>query len=188
MKYLKQAKALYLLTALFFCLTGLLLIVFPTLSMRIFCYIAGGVLIFYGLSKIVGYCAHDPYRLAFQFDLALGIFVILLGVLLLLHPGVVLSFVPLLIGIDIVVDGAFKLQTSVDAKRFGLSGWWIISLFALCSILLGALLIADPFQGGEALTMLMGIALLINGLQHFFNALYTVKSLRHTGRRNKTGL
>ena len=177
MRIVKQAKILYILTALFFCVAGITLLVYPTISAEIFCYITGGVLIFYGITKIIGYFSNDMYHLAFHFALALGIFFTLLGIILVLHPNVILTILPFLIGLHILVDGVFKLQTSIDAKRFGLPKWWLILLGALICILLGGILIFKPFEGAAALMMLMGFSLLADGIQHLFNAFYTVKIL-----------
>ena len=54
----------------------------------------------YGAEKIIGYFSRDMYRLAFQFDLALGIFVAIIGVILLLRPGRVLERVDFIVGND----------------------------------------------------------------------------------------
>ena len=78
----------------------------------------------------------------------------------------------------VLVDGVFKLQTAVDAKRFGLSNWWLILLGSLICAVLGLLLIVDPFGGSNALMIFVGISLLTDGLQNLFNVFYTVKILK----------
>ena len=175
MRFVKQAKVLYILTSLLIFLAGLILMLFPAATAEVLCYIAGGLLIVCGIAKIIGYFSNDPYRLAFQFDLALGVLFAALGIILLLHPGIVMSALPFLMGLYILIDGVFKLQTAVDAKRFGLSKWWLILLGALACILLGVLLIFNPFEAGAAMMMLMGASLMVDGLQHLFNAIYTIR-------------
>lgn len=48
-------------------------------SALFFCRVIGAVSLFYGVSKILGYFSHDLYNLAFQFDLALGVFTLIFG-------------------------------------------------------------------------------------------------------------
>lgn len=175
MKTIRQAKWAYILCSILFCITGTVLIIYPAISARVISYIVGVVSILYGLSKILGYLSEDMYFLAFQFDLALGIFVSIIGIIFLLQPGRIISFLPFLIGLFVIIDGVFKVQTSVDARRFGLREWWLILVGAIICLGFGIFLLCDSIKGGEFLTVVMGIALLINGLQNLFNALYTIK-------------
>lgn len=182
MKYVRAAKNFYIICSVLLCVIGVTLICWPTLSTQVLCTILGIVSLVYGVEKILGYFSRDMYHLAFQFDLALGIFVVLIGLVLLLHPGQVMSLVAFIIGLFMLVEGVFKIQTSVDAQRFGLGRWWLILLGALASIALGMLLLFDPFEGGTALMVFIGISLVIDGLQNLFNAFYTIKVLGETRR------
>ena len=141
--------------------------------------IIGVISLVYGMSKMLGYFSRDLYNLAFQFDLALGLFTIIFGFILLLRSAKVVTFMPVIIGVFVLVDGVFKLQTAVDANRFGLSSWWLILLGSLMCAVLGLLLIVDPFGGSNVLMTFVGISLTIDGLQNLFNAFYTVKIMEH---------
>lgn len=182
----KKAKWCYIICSVLFCVLGLCLIVFPTISALTLCYFIGGLSVAYGVTKIFGYFSHDLYNLAFQFDLALGIFVTILGMIFLVHPEGLIAIFPILIGIFVMIDGVFKLQTSFDAKRFGLKEWWLILLGAILSIVLSALLVFDPFAGSDVLMIMIGISLLADGLQNLFNAIYTVKILKRENKNGKT--
>ena len=99
--------------------------------------------------------------------------------ILLLRSARVVAFMPAILGVFVLVDGVFKLQTAVDAKRFGLSNWWLILLGSLICALFGLLLIIDPFSGNNVLMTFVGLSLAIDGLQNLFNAFYTVKILKN---------
>lgn len=182
MNRVKRAKMGYIACSVLYCLLGAALIAFPGISAQVLCMAAGGISVVCGLAKIAGYFSNDLYNLAFQFDLALGIFVLALGVLLLIHPQGVLAVFPTVIGLFILVDGAFKLQTSLDARRFGLCNWWLILCGALLCTACGLLLVICPFGSAQALMILIGISLLIDGAQNLFNALYTVKIIKRADR------
>ena len=178
MKTIKQAKWCYIICSALLIAAGVFIIVKPFTSALIFCRIIGGISLFYGISKILGYFSHDLYNLAFQFDLALGVFTLIFGLLLLLRSSRVVTFMPVIIGVFVLVDGVFKLQTAIDAKRFGLSNWWLILLGSLICAVFGLLLIIEPFGGSNALMVFVGISLLTDGLQNLFNAFYTVKIMK----------
>ena len=178
MKTLKCAKWLYIVCSLLLALEGAALIIWPEVSSNVICYCVGTLLLICGVAKLIGFFSHDPYTLAFQFDLALGVFMIAIAALLLFQPGRIISFLPLLIGLMVLVDGVFKLQTSLDARRFGLRAWWLIMLGGAVSALFALWLIADSRDGGTLLTVAIGISLVIDGVQNLFNALYTVRTLK----------
>lgn len=179
MKTIKQAKWCYIICSVLLIAAGVYIMVRPYASAIIFCRVIGAVSLFYGVSKILGYFSHDLYNLAFQFDLALGVFTLIFGLILLLRSARVVAFMPAILGVFVLVDGVFKLQTAVDAKRFGLSNWWLILLGSLICALFGLLLIIDPFSGNNVLMTFVGLSLAIDGLQNLFNAFYTVKILKN---------
>lgn len=176
MKRLRNAKIAYVLISVVMVVLGIALILWPEISALAVCNITGAVLTVFGIIKLVGYFSKDMYRLAFQFDLALGVFSLLVGVLMLVHPTGVVRLVPVITGVFVILDGAFKLQTAHDAKRFGLSGWWCILLLAIVSCLGGLFLVANPFQGANALMILLGITLVIDGVQNLCVSAYTVRN------------
>ena len=119
------------------------------------------------------------FRLAFQYDLAFGVLLIALGVVTLTHPGETIGFLCVVYGILVLSDGLFKVQIAVDAKRFGIDRWWAILLAAACAGVLGVLLVLRPGEGAQALTMLLGASLFLDGVMNLLVALLTVKIIRH---------
>lgn len=178
MKYLRAAKCFYIACSVMLCIIGVVVICLPHMSAQALCIALGIVSLVYGAEKIIGYFARDLYRLAFQFDLALGIFVGLFGLLLLVHPRQIINMTAALVGLFAVIEGVFKIQTAVDACRFGLGCWWLILAAALCTLALGALLLINPFKGAAVVMTFVGISLLVDGLQNLFNAFYTIRVLR----------
>jgi len=72
---------------------GVLLIAVPDFSMKLLGILVGCMMIGFGAVKLMGYFSRDLYRLAFQFDLAYGILLIVLGLIVLLRPVQLVSFV-----------------------------------------------------------------------------------------------
>ena len=65
-----------------------------------------------------------------RWELALGILLIALGIVTLARPGGAMSFLCIVFGIPVLADGLFKIQISLDAKRFGIEKWWVVLLLA----------------------------------------------------------
>lgn len=174
MKLIRCAKVGYIVSAAAFIVFGLILAIWPEMSMITISYAAGAIVLVSGIVRIVGYFSKDLYSLAFQFDLALGIFTVIIGAVFLLHPQWLISAIPFLVGIFVLVNGLFTFQTSLDSKRFGMKYWWVMLIFSVLSSLLGILLIIDPFAGAGVLTVIIGVTMMCTGVEKLFLALYTI--------------
>ena len=178
MRFIKRAKVAYISACAAIAVIGLILIIFPEISMLAVCYMLGISAIVFGIVKFTGYFSSDPNGLALQFDFAFGVIAILLGLIVILHPGNVMALVPVIMGIYFMIDGIMKIQTAVDAKRFGVNGWWLILVSAIVTGAVGILLLINPFESAVALTVLLGITLLADGLSNIWIAAYTVKAIK----------
>ena len=182
---IKAAKLGYIVTSLFLCGTGVVLMVWPKLSARVLCRMAGVLLIVCGIIKLIGYFSRDLYRLAFQFDLAFGLLSAVMGLLLLLYTDGVIRGLHVVIGVIALSDGLFKLQTALDARRFGLDRWWMIAVTAIVSAVFGLILVADPFAGAMALMMMTGLTFLAEGVLNLCVALCAVKIIQNKKEENQ---
>lgn len=181
MRLIKEAKRAYMILSGIFMLVGLCLTIWPEISIVTFCYVLGGLCVVYGIIRLVGYFSKDQYRLAFQFDLALGIFVLVFGIILLFHPRPIIALLPVVIGLYIAIDSVFKLQTALDAKRFGMPRWWLMLILAIVAGGFGILLVFNPFEGAALFMRLIGITLIIDGIQNLWAALALVKVEKRPG-------
>ena len=88
LKQLKLVKNIYIVMSLLFCVLGIFLMARPKSSVKMLCVLMGIMLILYGAIKISGYFTRDAFCLAFQFDLAFGILLMAVGVILIARKNV----------------------------------------------------------------------------------------------------
>ncbi len=176
---IRIAKTGYIILSVAFCLLGILLMFFPGFSVEIACNILGVGMIVFGAVKIIGYFSKDLYRLAFQFDLAIGIVFGVLGALILVYPVQTVEFFSIVAGMAILADGMIKVQIALDSRRFGIGQWWIMFVLAILSALAAAVLIFYPSTGAQILTVLLGLALFCEGVQSLIVAIFAVKIINH---------
>lgn len=174
---IRSIRLAYLLLSAGVCLLGVVLIAAPEISARVLCRLGGGLLALFGVVKILGYCSRDLYRLAFQYDLAFGILLIILGCLMLFHTAPVLSLICALVGFWVLLDGLLKIQVAIDARRFGLGKWWLILAAAIPSGILGFVLLFRPSENVRVLTVLLGVSLVAEG---FLNLITVLTAVRRT--------
>ena len=178
-KSIQAAKAGYIILSAVLCGLGLGLMLRPNLSIYITGTVVGAVMVAYGIIKLMGYFSRDLYRLAFQFDLAFGILLIALGAVILARPVRAMNMLCILLGVEIVADGLFKVQTALDARRFGLNSWWLIMLMAVITGIAGIAMALNPTDSAAMLSVLMGAALVAQGALNMIVALCAVKVVRH---------
>ena len=178
-KPIMAAKTCSIIVSALFCLLGILLIVYPGISVSIVGIAAAIMLIVFGLTKLAGFFSRDLYRLAFQYDLASGILLVALGVLLLMSPDRAMSFLCLILGISVAVDGWFKVQMSLDARRFGLRSWGLILVLGVLTGLIGLAVAFRPTTSAEVLMILLGVSLLAEGIMTLCVTLCAVKIVRN---------
>lgn len=172
----KSAKIINVISAALMSLAGLLLLVIPTLEVSYAQRILFGCLFgLTGAAKLFGYFSNDLYRLAFQFDFAIGVFCELLVVLIFLLPETTFNYLPALVSVYILLDGLLKLQTSLDARRFGMRRWLIILLTALLLCLGGIFAVYTRFADLLHSVAIVGAVLIADGLENIWITAYTVR-------------
>ena len=170
LKQIKIACTGYILISIVFYITGFLCIVDPELIQLHSRTLAGVILITYGIIKIIGYFSKDLYCLAFQYDFACGIFLIVLGIAV-LCVGARFKDSSLLaaLGILILLDSLLSIQTALDSKKFGLSSWKYILIFSMITGAFGVLVIL------KSTITFAGCALLAEGGMRHYIVHHTVR-------------
>lgn len=176
---MRVAKIGYIIISLALCVFGIMLIVNPDISLVAFGVFTGVCLIVFGAVKIIGYLSKDLYRLAFQYDLAFGILMIALGIMVILEPNNVIDTICVAIGIAFLTDGLLKIQIAIDARSFGIKQWWLVLSMAILAVVVGILLVFRTAESVRTLMVLLGISLLADGILNLTTVLTTVKIIHH---------
>ena len=176
---IKAAKIGYIIISILLCVLGIVLIAVPDFSVTLLCVLGGGIMMLFGLVKIIGYCSKDLYRLAFQFDLAFGILFVVLGFILIIRTDAMVNLICIVMGICVLADALLKIQISIDSRAFGIKKWWLILAMAILTGVAGFLLIFRPLESIQTIMILFGIALITEGVLNLITILTAVKIIRH---------
>lgn len=177
MELIKKAFVAYITFAFIFVVLGICFIAWPHTSLITICYIIGAVILTWGITKIFNFVKNKNMvkSLAFQFNLIVGIFLAVTGFLLIINPDLLIPILPILIGIVITADGLQKIKAGIDAKRMGHEKWWLIVIAALITIIFGISLILNPFKASNAMVVLLGMSLIVDGVQNLAVIIGTFK-------------
>ena len=176
---MRIAKIGYIVMSVMFCIAGALFIALPDISITMIGISMGIAMIVFGIVKLVGYFSRDLFRLAFQFDLELGILLLVLGLIVLIRPDDLMTFICIVLGISILTDGLFKVQIALDSKRFGIKSWWVILALAVVAGTIGVFLILRSAKSAQFLTVLLGVSILAEGILNLYTVISTVLIIKH---------
>ena len=137
----------------------------------------GAIMLAYGLVRIIGYFSKDFYCLAFQYDLALGILLMALGVITIVQRHQTESLY-LTFGLLVLIDGLLRIQLARDGKGFGLETWKIILVLAIAASFFGCLMIISLGFSENVRHILFIAALVIDGIMNHFIMVTAVKPMR----------
>lgn len=171
----KQVKIINIIIYSFMAAIGLFLLLFTGLTtlqevimISVLCILVGG-------AKILGYFSNDLYRLAFQFDFATGLFLIIIGIIFFFFGLRDPQSIEKMFGIYVFIDGLLKLQIAFDAKKFGIRKWFIVLMTAILVVGIGVMALVAPYSEQLSQFVLAAVSMMINGLVNIWITAYTVR-------------
>ena len=163
--FLNNRRVSCTLSALCFIARGVFLVFWPELSRIWICRLLGAALLVSGGVYVVSHFARAKGAAAvFQYDLILGAVLAVVGVWLLTTPDLIVAFLQYILGLILIVHGVIDLQGALNLRAGHARHWWPAFLIALITLALGALILWNPFASINALLMLVGIALIYDGI------------------------
>lgn len=176
---MRIAKTGYVVMSLIFCILGMGCILHADIGTKLLGTVLGIALIVFGIVKVIGYFSKDLFRLAFQYDLEFGSIITVLGIAVMVHPIHAVNLIVIVMGVLILADAFFKVRIARDSREFGISDWWFILGSAIVTGILGLLLMFRPGNSAELLIILLGLALVAEGILNLSVAICTVKIIKN---------
>lgn len=179
---LRYIKSGMMLLSIAYIIIGMMLLIMPQTSLLWICYAFGAVVLVTGIVCLIQYARIRGTGFTAPFMLVGGVITAGLGIFTLAKPQVVASFLPVVFGIFILVDGLSRVGTAIDlAKRKG-QKWWVLLLLSVVSVALGVLLVLHPFDAAVSVVMVCGILLIVEGALNLGCVLYAAMELRTLDR------
>lgn len=140
---------------------GLVLLIFPGLAYDLIFSLVGTAIIIVGLLGVLRYFKLDSQAAVGSTQLATGLITVVLGVLVILFRNSLVSLLPLAFGLILLAGGIFKLQRALGLRSLGAQKWFIELLISLLCIVLGVVVVFNPFRTATTLTRLVGAGLVV---------------------------
>lgn len=152
-----------------------LLIIKPIESLNFIVIIIGIALSVLGILHMISYFSSPNEFKAFSFELVEGIIAIAAGILLIIKPSIVNEFLATIVGAWMIIQSIIKLQFSFNLKALQNRNWILVLILSLTTLILGIIILFNPFATAIAVTTLAGIMLLISEIASIIEAITLLK-------------
>ena len=181
-EFLGRIKADFLLSSVLCIALGLVFIIWRASVLTIVANVLAIVLIIIGvvymcsyflsivtngLSALLGLMVLNPlmYRLEKR---VLGLMVLAVGIWFLVQPKVVVSLIPIVIGLVLIFHSIRSIIEAVDARKYGYGGWSVGLIFSIISLIFGIICVTNAFDVMKTATVVVGIILIFNGVSNIW--------------------
>lgn len=174
----KKLKWNLILMSILYLALGIFLLMVPGTALNIVCYALGGVVLACAAVQLIRYFAVERGVFQSQLTLISGLVCLGLGAFLIIRSDIVVRILPIVFGLFVIFDSLGRIQNALELRRCEYSSWKGFLLLAVLSIVLGIVMILDPFGTMETLVMAIGVILIIEGALNLLSALYTVIAVK----------
>lgn len=157
MKILSEIKKYSIVLAVITAVVGALFIIFPTQSIMYMSLSVGVALIIMGISSVISYLLNKNTA----FSLALGLVVIIAGIVVCVKYKAIVSAIVIVFGIFILSTGLFNLLTGVRVLFSKMLTGWITTVISVVEIVFGIIAITKSTQLSEGIVQFIGVALIL---------------------------
>lgn len=148
-----------LISSILLGIVGAVMLFLPGLTNKLIGVIIGIMFLLSGANTIYKYFKRDGAKL-YSFNMIFGIILAVLGLVIILVPYSVTSFITVCLGLYFIVVGANKITYGVWFKIGNDPAWLLTAVIGGMLILFGILLLVNPFSA-LTITKLVGAFLLL---------------------------
>lgn len=143
-------------------IVGLILIFYPSISLKTMGIIAAIYIIVYGIILII--LDVKAYKYYIPFDGMLpGILSVVLGIILICKPSILSIVFAFAIGVWIILTSINSLKLALALKDEE-TPWILLLILGILDLILGVIVIFNPFEASLTLSIFIGIMLLVHAI------------------------
>ena len=166
------SRVLWILAGVLLIIAGVICLINPGAVWTTLSLYLGISMLLSGVIDIVIFARGNRYMAGAGWFLLDGILTVLLSLFLLFHQAFTMLTLPLIFGMWLLCSGASKFVNSFELRRLGVPGWgWFTALGILLAVV-GFFSFWDPVSQLFALSFLVGILLIFQGVSSILRACF----------------
>lgn len=176
LEFAKRCEKSMLMTTVITLVLGIVLLIEPSGSIQVLTAVVAILCMIIGGLQIIEYIRQKREEKMMSLSLVLGVILLSVGLYLMFNLKSLVIFFTNIIGIVICIKALFKIQYACNIK--GISDKWNYNLIVgAISMVIGIILICNPFQSAELFLRIIGVLLIISSLAEIVETGIVIRSL-----------
>ncbi len=172
MKYLKdEIQKIFvtsLVTSVIMIFLGIFLLCKPDFILTTLSTVIGIIVLVPAVISLIDY-----FKTKYMANLIVGVAAGVMGIIFIFNPTFISSILPFVLGVYFLIDGLSRLQYAFEMKKNQVPGCVSAFVSSILILVLGVLMILNPFEGALAITQVIGIFLILHSALDLYNAIST---------------
>lgn len=178
LKKINKYFNLSIASSILFIILGIIILIFPKISLSIFSYLIGISAILLGIYLIYLEVRYGSIFTLIDTSLS-GILSILLGIIILIYPKTVAIFIPIVLGIWFIMSSFMKLRISYYLKYISGSLYLSTLIMNILSVICGIIFIINPLTSSTVITIYIAILLIIYSISNLSEIIILKKNINN---------
>lgn len=180
---LKSSFIASMLSSILMLILGILLFFYSTTITRLISYVLAATIIAAGVLAIIRFIQYTNTKMNNELDKLYGAISIIFGILLIKNPDAIVNFIPIVIGIVIILKSAIKIQYAFELKSQNNNIWVKTIIISIISTICGLLLVLKPEVAREITFQIVGTIIIIYALLDIISSLLLKKNIKKTNKK-----
>jgi len=165
-----------LFISIIFIIIGIIMLIYPKMSLEVLALILAFLLIINGIILLTIDIKLNSNFIPIDIIPA-SILSILLGLILLLYPNILSLVLPLMLGTWFIMTNIFKIRLNLYLSKIKDTPWILLTLIDCLSIICGFILILNPINSSIAITLFIGIIIVIYAISNIIDLIILKKNM-----------
>lgn len=162
--------------SIMFIIIGIIMVIMPKMSLEVLGIMLSVMLIINGIILMVTDIKLNNNFIPVDM-LPASILSILLGIMILIYPSILSIIIPLMLGTWFIMTSIFKLRLTLYLSKIQNTPWILLMLISILSIICGFVLILNPIDSSIAITLFMGIVIIVYAISDITNMIVLKRNI-----------
>ena len=158
------SRILWAVVGILLLVAGVICLSNPGAALATLSLYLGVAMLLSGVIDIVIFAKASRFVAGAGWFLAEGLLTVLLSLFLLFHQAFTMLSLPFIFGMWLLISGINKLVNSFELRRLGVPGWGWLTALGILLALVGFFSFCDPVSNLLALSALVGMVLVCQGV------------------------
>ena len=155
---------LYLVAGVFLVVGSIWVFMTPVESYVALAWLFSILVLVDGISQTIFSISNREKLKGWGWRLAGGILMIIMGVILLLYPGISMVILPFVVGFWLMFAGIYMIAGSIELRDYYIRDWGWLLVFGVLVVILAFFMILRPLFGAFNVVYLTSFALMVLGI------------------------